>query len=287
MICRDVTLRLGDVFLRLTGAVPKIPEDSYFARFRTEETKADVLCRIERRAELKQPEGKPVFNGPMRQVFRTEDGFLVTHFLISPQNPSAILTISDSEPNHLKLTLPEGENDSLHYRILSSVAMEHLLLRHGHAIFHSAWFERQESAVLFSGDSGAGKSTHTNLWVRERGVRVVNGDKALLLRRNETIFAAGLPYAGSSGICENRTLPVRMIVFLSHGRENQLRRLPPREAVRALISQMPVQKWCADDLSAAMQMALTVAKRVPVYAYACLPDASAVDFLEKALFPKE
>ncbi len=287
MICRDVTIRLGDVFLRLTGEVPIIPEDSYLARFRTEETRIDVLCRIEQKDELKPPEGECVFRSPMRQVVRTEDALCVAHFSVSSESPSAILTVFDKEPDVLELALRGGDSECLHQRILNSIAMEHLLLRHGHAIFHAAWFERQGSAVLFSGDSGAGKSTHTNLWARERSVYAVNGDRALFLRRNETIFAAGLPYAGSSGICENRILPVRTVVFLSHGKENDLRRLPPGEAVRALVSQMPVQKWCADDLSSAMQMALTVAERVPIYAYACLPNSSSVDFLEQALFSKE
>lgn len=287
MTCPDVTIRLGDVFLRLTGEVPIIPENSYLARFRTEETRADVLCRIERRDELKPPEGERVFHSPMRQVVRTEDALCVAHFLVSSESPCAILTVSDKKPDVLKLTLRGVEGECLHQRILNAIAMEHLLLRHGHAIFHAAWFERQGSAVLFSGNSGAGKSTHTSLWACERGVRVINGDRALLLRRNETIFAAGLPYAGSSGICENRTLPVQTVVFLSHGKENHLRRLPPREAVRALVSQMPVQKWCADDLSSAMRMALSVAERVPIYAYSCLPNVSAVDFLEQALFSKE
>lgn len=280
----DQTFRFGDLRLRLTGDLPPHETDSYLWRFAVSGTEADVRCDLVQLDEITPPQGEILLSKLTRRVTETATAYTIAYF--SDSNGEwchALLTLPKAADLPLRLQFTSNSEGNL----LSCIAMEHLLLRHGHAIFHSAWFERQGSAVLFSGASGVGKSTHTNLWAKERGVRVVNGDRALLLRRDETIFAAGLPYAGSSGFCENRTLPVKMIVFLSHGKENQLRRLSPGEAVRALVSQMPVQKWCADDLSAAMQMAVAVAERLPIYAYACLPDASAVDFLEQALFSKE
>lgn len=280
----DQTFRFGDLRLRLTGELPPHETDSYLWRFAVSGTEADVRCDLVQCDEIRPPEGEILLSKLTRRVTETAAAYSIAYFSDSKgERCHALLTLPKAAGHPLRLEFLNNTEGNF----LSCIAMEHLNLCHGQAVFHSAWFERAGEAVMFTGNSGVGKSTHTNLWARERGVRVVNGDRALLLRRDETIFAAGLPYAGSSGICENRTLPVQMIVFLSHGMENQLRRLPAREAVSALVSQMPVQKWCADDLSAAVQMALALAERVPVYAYACVPNASAVDFLEQALFSKE
>lgn len=280
----DQTFRFGDLRLRLTGELPPHETNSYLWRFAIPGTEADVRCDLVQRDAICPPEGEILLSKLTRRVTETAAAYSIAYF-----------SDSKGERCHALLTLPKATGlplrleflDNTEGNFLSCIAMEHLNLCHRQAVFHSAWFERAGEAVMFTGNSGVGKSTHTNLWAKERGVRVVNGDKSLLLRRGDRFYAAGIPYAGSSGICENRTLPVQMIVFLSHGTENHLRRLPAREAVSALVSQMPVQKWCANDLSAAVQMALSLAERVPVYAYACVPNVSAVDFLEQALFSKE
>lgn len=282
----EQTFRFGDFRLAVRGALPPRTEESYLWRFASEETQAQAVCEIELRREVPEPKGETLFSAPGRALFQTERGREIAFFATATNEKCyAVLTLASDAS--LRLTFASRCAETLEHDMLSCIAMEHLLLRHGHATFHAAWFERAGEAVMFTGDSGVGKSTHTNIWARERDVRVVNGDKALLLRRGDRFYAAGIPYAGSSGICRNRTLPIGRIVFLSHGKQNVLRRMPPREAVRALVSQMPVQKWCAEDISAAALTALELAQRVPIYAYACLPDASAVDYLENALFLRE
>lgn len=285
-----LTLRFGDLLLCLHGVLPPNTEESYLWRFvatNTEKIAAIVTCEVRFAPNPYPSNGEVLFSGFGKRVVRPPTALEIATFC-GWDECTAVLTQPHADPDALVLTLAATQAATIEHDILTSIAMEHLLLRHDHAIFHAAWFERGEEAVLFSGASGAGKSTHTALWAENRRVSLVNGDKCLLLWREGRLFAAGLPYAGSSGICCNRTLPVRAIVLLSHGNgENRLRRLSISEAAKALLTQMPVQKWCAEDVSAALEIAIAAAERLPIYAYACLPDASAVDFLERKLFTEE
>ncbi len=285
MTSPELTVRLGDVFLRLTGWLPS--DDGYLYRFAAQ-GEPDISCHILRCERLDAPCAPALYTAPRKAVWRTAQEETVAYFTDTAHRKCyALLSrpCASAQPLTLRLCAPRIRYQEKY--VLSCICVESLLLQHREAIFHAAWIEREGKAVLFSGASGAGKSTHSALWAQLRHTPVVNGDKALLLRREDGFYAAGLPYAGSSGICRNVTLPLDTLVFLSHGKENGLRRLGAREAVSMLLSQMPVQSWRAEDIDAALHMATQLAAALPIYAYACLPDASAVTCLEQRLFRED
>ena len=96
-------------------------------------------------------------------------------------------------------------------------------------------------------------------------------------------MAHGLPFAGTSKICENVSLPLRGIVVLSQAPVNSVRRLRPSEAVAALCSNLFVDQVIPEEWSLALNLLLDLVAAVPVYALACTPDERAVQTLEQAL----
>ena len=94
---------------------------------------------------------------------------------------------------------------------LEAVGLFDVFAARGMLVLHSAYIVTSAGeAILFSGPSGVGKSTQAALWERCAGARVVNGDRALVDVGKKT--ANGIFYAGTSGISENVTAPVRAIV---------------------------------------------------------------------------
>ena len=150
-------------------------------------------------------------------------------------------------------------------------------------ILHCAFVEHQGQAILFSAPSETGKTTQANLWERYRGAVTVNGDRALLQRLDGCWHARGWPVCGSSGVCENRDVPIRAIVILSQAPEDRAARITPMKAFSGLYSQITVNRWNRAASLRAMELTEDLAVSVPVYHLACTMEKTAVEALEQAL----
>ena len=117
--------------------------------------------------------------------------------------------------------------------VLKLLELPKLLLEHGGIFLHASFINDRGRAILFTAPKQTGKSTQAALWQRYRGAEIVNGDRALLRRVDGCWRAYGSPYCGTSGICENRALPLRAVVLLRQGKRNELRPAYAREAAAA------------------------------------------------------
>lgn len=168
--------------------------------------------------------------------------------------------------------------------ILEALGTERLVGMAGGAILHSSFIDVGGEAVLFTAPSGTGKSTQAELWRENRGAVVINGDKSVLRVIDSVPCASGLPYSGSSGICLNRTLPLKAVVYLEQAKENTVVRLRGFAAFRKVWEGICVNTWDADQVSRASELVQSIVTSVPVYLQKCTPDLRAVEELERNVF---
>lgn len=167
--------------------------------------------------------------------------------------------------------------------VFNICAVEKLLIRSRKAVFHCCYIQIDGHAILFSGDSGIGKSTQGALWVKYKGASEINGDRAVLGKKNGSWHVFGFPFSGTSGICHNVTVPLKGIIFLRQDRENKILRLDPMEAGKRLWTQFTINQWNAEFVSMALQMINEIASETPIYELSCTPDKRAVVCAEKIL----
>lgn len=167
--------------------------------------------------------------------------------------------------------------------LLSVIGAEHLIVEAGGVILHCSYIDLNGEAILFTAPSETGKSTQAELWKQLRGARIVNGDRAAMGFSAGSAVAMGIPYAGSSVYCENRTLPLKAIVYLSQAPETTIRRLTGFAAFRRIWEGCSVNSWDAEDMSRASATVSEIMKQVPVFQLDCTPDESAVIALERAM----
>lgn len=166
---------------------------------------------------------------------------------------------------------------------LNSLGLEHLIARAGGFILHCSYIIRHGKAVLFTAPSGTGKSTQADLWHELRGSEIVNGDRAAVSIRGGVPVAQGIPFAGSSSYCENRTAPIAAVVYLGQAPETTIRRLKGYEAFSRIWEGVSVNTWDKTDMEHVSAAVSAVASQVPVFHLPCTPDESAVCVLEDAL----
>lgn len=167
--------------------------------------------------------------------------------------------------------------------ILNAIEAQHLIARAGGFVLHCAYIDRNGKAILFTAPSETGKSTQAELWRCLRGAEIINGDRAAVRVTDGGIFAEGIPFAGSSAYCLNRSLPVAAVVYLGQAPVTGIRRMRGYEAFARVWEGCSVNTWDREDVSLVSNAVKALAETVPVYHLTCTPDESAVTALENAL----
>lgn len=163
------------------------------------------------------------------------------------------------------------------------MGLESLLLQKNRLCLHASCVQTHLGGILFSGRSGIGKSTQSDLWCRHRNAKLINGDRPILSRTEDRWLAWGSPYAGSSRCHINESCPISAIVMLRQAETCTLRRLTQPESFRAIWSGLTMNSWNEKLTEQAVDLTLQLLTAVPVYEFACVPDARAVEFLEEEL----
>lgn len=157
------------------------------------------------------------------------------------------------------------------------------------AAVHSSVIVKQDQAVLFLGESGTGKSTHTRLW-RENieGARLLNDDSPIVRISAGKPMVFGSPWSGKTPCYIDRGYPVKAIVRLSQAPHNRIRRLPLLEAFGAVYPSCPPAFAYDDKLQDNIcELLSEILAAVPVYHLECLPDAGAAQLACQTIFGTE
>lgn len=283
---RNVYLRFADLTFHLHGWIPPANSGSFVNCFLTEASTADYDVFVYQNASYPVPTDAVLLqDAPFRKVWQRGSRYWTCLYTIIDLHlwNYAVFHFDARTPQTMQFQIFRPECIFSLESILSSIWMESLLLAKGKAVLHAATISYHGKAVIFSAPSGTGKSTQAELWHQYQSAEIINGDRIALLPRDGELYASGLPFSGSSDICKNRILPVRSVVFLSQAKENSIEPMRPITAIKNLTSQISVQSWRKEDISASVQMAEFVFSHVPVYHLACLPDFGAVETLKAAL----
>ena len=156
----------------------------------------------------------------------------------------------------------------------------------GAVAFHSSVISYRGRGVLFLGESGTGKSTHTRLW-REHipGAELLNDDSPIIRATDSEALVHGSPWSGKTPCYRNESCPIAAVVRLSQAPHNRIRRLRPIESIGALLPSAPPafarDERLSDDTCGLLSRLIA---QVPVYHLECLPDAAAAQLACRTVF---
>ena len=168
-------------------------------------------------------------------------------------------------------------------RFFSCSGIHSKLLKEEALVFHCAFVEHEGQAILFCGKSGTGKSTQAALWEECEKAETINGDRALLKKKDGMWQAFGYPCCGSSAICKNKTLPVKAIVVLEQDKENVVREMSSGEKMKSMIVGSERYLWNHAEFEKVCGIAEQLVMEVPILKYNCTKDKLAVQILKEKL----
>lgn len=148
---------------------------------------------------------------------------------------------------------------------------------HGILAIHSASVLYRDRAWLFSAPSGTGKSTHAALWHDILHTPYLNGDLNLITPGNSQPFVHGLPWCGTSGICNSSAHPLGGIIFLKQSPFDSVSRLRGDDRVLALSRRLISPCWDSNMLENQILLSQKIADSILLCRLFCTPKATALE----------
>jgi hypothetical protein len=180
---------------------------------------------------------------------------------------------------------PEGSFGHIHqtrspYAIDCVLRIVHTLIlaRQGGFLVHAASAIRGGKAFLFSGVSGAGKTTIARLAPSD--ATLLTDEISYVRREGNRYMACGTPFAGElARVGENYSAPLSALFFLEKGLQNRIEPVGATEAVQRLMRNI---LFFADDpelVKLVFQSACEFASLVPMHRLVFVPDQRVWDII--------
>ena len=204
---------------------------------------------------------------------------------------------ADSEENPVMKTERDGNRITVYVsrkyaskigpvRLLVSAKAANVFPEQDGFILHASYIVHEGRAILFTAPSGTGKSTQAEYWRQMRGAEIVNGDRVLITKRDGKFFANGIYAAGTSGICENVTAPIRNVVILEQGEINEIVPLRPHELFLRILCQCSFDMNSDEQYRKITALVSDLINTVPVSCYRCRLNPDSVEALERLLWKR-
>ena len=258
----------GDRLVTAVGAL------TGFAPFKAE-TDGEPLCRfIESAAEA------PTFK---EVLYESEIDGIVSHFgcyaggylfvMAPPAGETLELWLDESK----RVAHFKGNYNLRLLRFACWIAYGVVTAPFGTVAIHTSTIACKGKAILFLGESGTGKSTHTRLWQEHiEGAVLLNDDSPIIRIIDGKPWVYGSPWSGKTPCYKNESYPLAACVRLSQAPYNQIKKLSVSQGYGALHPSCPPDFAYSDELYDYISGVLsTLLSTVPVYHLACLPNAAA------------
>lgn len=168
-------------------------------------------------------------------------------------------------------------------RIMGQLITISILHLYEGLLIHSTGIILNGKGIIFSGISGAGKTTLAKLWQGRAGATVLNDDRIIVRKEKQGYFVYGTPWPGEGKTVSSQRAPLKKIFFLSKAKQNSLLPLEKKESLHQLISQCFPAIWDRESIDFSLKLCGALIEDIPCFSFGFVPDESAVEFIENKL----
>lgn len=261
--------------------------------------KMPVQMQIEilQRTTSFHPNGKTLIRNEELVVCENEQGYIILFPSMNQIREAHMTSDGRFAQIYVKGVDKEKTKEELFH------AIRHFFLffaqRQGFFAIHSASILYRDQVWIFSGHSGMGKSTHTNLWKEQFGTKIINGDLNLIgwssgkqdsSRQNADKPSSkghpivyGMPWCGTSGIASTKSYPLGGIVLLGRSDNDHFEPLTNDQKIVRVMQRMISPVWEEEMLNQNLTCAEKLAKQIPIFYFLCTKKPSAAERMKDAI----
>jgi hypothetical protein len=214
---------------------------------------------------------------------KTADGFLLS---LKPENEESLNLWHNKNEDKV---LINGNLSAMLYRFALWIGFGLMTIPYNTVAIHSSCIVYNNKAILFLGESGTGKSTHTRLWRKNiEGAFLLNDDSPILRVEDNKIWAYGSPWSGKTPCYKQERYELKACVRLSQASYNQISKSSILQAYGAIHPSCPPEFAYDENLYEHISGFINdLLSKVPFYHLECLPDKEASLLSFKTIFGDE
>ncbi|MBI5374941.1 MAG: hypothetical protein HZA77_05870 [Candidatus Schekmanbacteria bacterium] len=165
------------------------------------------------------------------------------------------------------------------YPLDELMMVNHLSIRKG-IIIHGCFLNDSGKGLLFSGTSGAGKSTMATIW-KENNCGTIFTDERVIIREQAdgALIAYGTPWHGTAGIDLPESSSIDKIFFLKHASENKAELIGSSDSFSRLVVRSFPTFWSSTGMECTLSLISNIISSVPSYELGFLPDGKVIDYV--------
>ncbi len=197
-------------------------------------------------------------------------------YIIPPQTPDITITISPEDIEKEKALYPENSLSHLEVVVVMR-KLTRAILPFKVFLMHSVALKYQNRAYLFAGKSGAGKSTHTELWQKFiPQTEIINDDKPLIRLEEDGFYVWGTPWLGKESRGKNDSAKIHAVCFIEQSKDISITPLSPQAVLSRIFNQVEYIKEPALN-TILIELIDEFIKSVPFYLLKCDISKKSVD----------
>jgi len=251
----------------------------------------DIRFRVDSTAHFPSLDAyRKIFTANPQGLWTIFEDTAVSHYLITMQNverdktPYKVVKADRKFREFIIYTRSDERSYllfPLEYPLADLAVSGHLNINKVGIILHSACISWKGRGYLFSGVSGAGKSTISEIWRKAKEAEVLTDERVLIREFNNDLWAFGTPWHGTSEIHKNMGVPIGKIFFIKHGGKNKAVAISKTDAANRLMVRCFPTFWNREGMQFAVDFCSKVAETMESYELEFVNDMSVVEYVKK------
>jgi hypothetical protein len=165
--------------------------------------------------------------------------------------------------------------------MLDEILAAQLLARRGGLMLHACGVQADpRTGFVFSGVSGAGKTTTARLWSQHSPARLMSDERLVVRKQKGEFFLYSTPWNSPEFAIARLSAPLTKLFFLRHAESNRVRRLGLTEAVSTLLPRAYLPTWDRVGMENTLQFLEELVRAAPCYEFGFTPDQRAIEFVQ-------
>lgn len=161
----------------------------------------------------------------------------------------------------------------LFFRVVTAIR----IFNQGGLLVHAAGLKKDNKGYLFTGHSGAGKTTLCRL---SNDSTILNDDMVILSLINDSWQIGATPFTNPTQVRPNSGIaPLQKIFHLNQAKQHRIEDVTKTQALADLITHVPVISQSSNHLKPLVDRCNNIVKKVQVYNLFFLPDDGFWDLL--------